>query len=116
LRSFVTVQGYLKVFRQCFGGLKLKSLSYDDIYKYRLERLSTPTQQSSQRSIATVNRELSYLRRLLNIAERKNWIQKNPFKCGDSLIHQADEVKRDRVLTVENARDLLMPVMKDDFI
>ena len=107
LRSFITVKGYLKVFRECFGGLKLKSLSYDDIYKYRLERLSIPTQQSSQRSIATVNRELSYLRRLLNIAERKGWTQKNPFKCGDTLIHQADGVKRDRILTVEECQRLI---------
>lgn len=107
LRSFITVKGYLKVFRECFGDLKLKFLTYVEIYKYRLERLSTLTQQSSQRSIATVNCELSYLRRLLNIAERKSWIQKNPFKCGDSLIHQADELKRDRILTVEECQKLI---------
>lgn len=107
LRSFVAVRGYLKVFRQYFGALKIKSLSYDDIYKYRLQRLSTPTHQSSQRSIATVNRELSYLRRLLNIAERNNWIQKNPFKCGDSLIQQGDETRRDRILTLEECQRLI---------
>ena len=78
-----------------------------DIYKYRLERLTTPTHQSSQRAIATVNRELAYLRRLLNIAERNDWINKNPFKRGDSLIHLADEVKRDTVLSPSECQRLL---------
>ncbi len=107
LRSFVSVRGYLKIFRECFGGLKLNSITYDDIYKYRLERLTTPTHQSSQRAIATVNRELAYLRRLLNIAERNDWIDKNPFKRGDSLIHLADEVKRDTVLSPAECQRLL---------
>ena len=107
LRSFVGVKGYLKVFRECFGTLKLHALTYDDIYSYRLERLTTPTHQSSQRAIATVNRELAYLRRLLNIAERNDWIDKNPFKRGDSLIHLADEVKRDTVLSPTECQRLL---------
>jgi integrase len=107
LRSFVGVKGYLKVFRQYFGELKLNSLTYDDIHSFRLERLTTPTHQSSQRAIATVNRELAYLRRLLNIAERNDWIIKNPFKRGDSLIHLADEVKRERVLTPEECQRLI---------
>ncbi len=107
LRSFIEVKGYLKVFRGYFGKLKLKSLSYESLYKFRLHRLSTPTHQSSQRSIATVNRELAYLRRLLNIAERNNWISKSPFRCGDSLIHQADEVKRDRILTAQECQRLI---------
>lgn len=107
LRSVVGVKGYLKVFRQYFGTMKLKSLRYDHLYKFKLDRLSTSTHQSSQRSIASVNRELAYLRRLLNIAERNNWIVKNPFKSGDSLIHQADEVRRDKILTSEECCRLL---------
>lgn len=107
LRSFIEVKGYLKVFREYFGKLKLKLLTYENLYKFRLHRLSTPTHQSSQRSIATVNRELAYLRRLLNIAERNDWIGKSPFRCGDTLIHQADEVKRDRVLTVQECQRLI---------
>lgn len=107
LRSFVAVKGYLKVFREVFGGIKLKSLNYDSLYRFRLQRLSTPTHQSEQRSIATVNRELAYLRRLLNIAERNSWILKNPFKLGDPLIHAADEVKRERILTIEECQRLI---------
>jgi integrase len=107
LRSFVSVKVYLKIFREYFGRTRLKVLTYDDIYKYRLNRLSTSTHQSNQRSIATVNRELAYLRRLLNIAERNSWIQRNPFKLGDSLISLSDEVKRERILTDAECQRLI---------
>jgi integrase len=50
---------------------------------------------------------LAYLRRLLNIAERNSWIPKNPFKLGDSLIHSVDEVKRERILNVEECQRLI---------
>jgi integrase len=107
LRSFVGVKGYIKIFRESFGGLKLQSLTYDDLRTFRAERLFTPTHQSTQRSIATVNRELAYFRRILNIAERNSWISKNPFSCGDTLIHCADEVKRERILTLEETQSLI---------
>jgi integrase len=69
--------------------------------------LCSSTHQSKQRSLATVNRELAYLRRLLNIAERNGWVSKNPFKKGNSLIHTSDEVKRERIVTPEEERNLL---------
>ncbi|HEY0428907.1 MAG TPA: tyrosine-type recombinase/integrase [Pyrinomonadaceae bacterium] len=107
LRSFVSIKGYIKVFRESFGGVKLQSLTYDDLRTFRAERFLTPTHQSEQRSIATVNRELAYFRRILNIAERNSWISKNPFSCGDALIHCADEVKRERILTPEETQMLI---------
>lgn len=107
LRSYVGVKGYLKVFRTFFGMRKLKSIIYEDLHRYRLSRLSTATHQSKQRSIASVNREMAYLRRLLNVAERNSWISKNPFRSGDCLIHQCDEVRRDRVLTPHECQRLI---------
>lgn len=107
LRSVAAVKGYLKVFRECFGKRKLKSITYDDLRSFRLKRLNTSTHQSGQRSITTVNRELAYLRRVLNIAERNGWIKKNPFKLGDALIHASDEKKRERILTREEEKKLL---------
>ena len=107
LRSVVTVRGYVNVFREYFGRQRLKTITYDDLRTFRLRRLKTATQQSDQRSITTVNRELAYLRRLLNIGERNGWIKKNPFKLGDALIHVADEVKREKVITREEETRLL---------
>lgn len=107
LRSVVSVRGYVNVLLEYFGKQKLRSITYEDLLTFRNTRLKTPTHQSEQRSIATVNREMAYLRRLLNIAERNGWISKNPFKCGDSLIHIADEKKRERILTREEEAKLL---------
>jgi hypothetical protein len=92
LRSVSTVKGYVKVLRQHFGSQVLKSITYDDIRSFRSLRLKTETHQSKQRSLTTVNREMAYLRRMLNIAERNGWISRNPFKLGDALIHAANEL------------------------
>lgn len=107
LRSSVTVQGYVKVLQRHFGGQRLSTITYDDLRALRAQRLKTSTQQSAHRSLTTVNREMAYLRRMLNIAERNGWIQRNPFQMGDALIHTADEVKRERLITTEEEERLL---------
>lgn len=107
LRSIVQVRGYVNVLCDYFGKQKLRTVMYEDLLTFRNIRLKTSTHQSEQRSIATVNREMAYLRRLLNIAERNGWISRNPFKCGDSLIHVADEKKRERILTRDEESKLL---------
>jgi integrase len=107
LRSHIQVGGYVKVFREYFGKQRLKTVTYEDIRTFRNKRLKTSTHQSGLRSLATVNREMAYLRRLLNIAERNGWIPKNPFKTGDSLIHVSDELKRERILTRDEETLLL---------
>ena len=107
LRSVVTVRGYVNVLRDYFGKQKLRTITYEDLLEFRNKRLNTSTHQSEQRSITTVNREMAYLRRLLNIAERNGWINKNPFKCGDTLIHVADERKRERILSKDEEIRLL---------
>jgi integrase len=107
LRSVVQVKGYLKVYREHFGRCLLKSITYDDLRTFRTKRLNTKTHQSEQRSLTTVNREMAYLRRLLNIAERNSWIARNPFKLGDALIHASDERRRERILTLKESQDLI---------
>lgn len=107
LRSVAAIRGYLKVFREHFGRQKLRTIAYEDLLSFRNRRLTTPTHQSEQRSITTVNREMAYLRRILNVAERAGMIAKSPFKTGDPLIHVADEMKRERILTREEEASLL---------
>jgi integrase len=108
LRSVRNVRGNVNVLLEYFGKQKLRSITYEDLLTFRNARLKTSTHQSEQRSIATVNREMAYLRRLLNIAERNEWINVNPFKRGDSLIHVVDERKRERILTREEEARLLI--------
>jgi integrase len=59
------------------------------------------------RKIASVNREMAYLRRMFFIAQREGWILRNPFVTGDSLISIADEQKRERIISREEELLLL---------
>lgn len=105
-----------------FGHRKLRSLTYGDIRSYKQQRLQTPTHNdrarhrreqqtnkraelSSTRSIAAVNKELGRLRRMLNIAVREQWLTRNPFNNGESLI--SVEASRTRLLSREEEARLL---------
>ncbi|MDQ1592883.1 MAG: hypothetical protein QOG71_3510 [Pyrinomonadaceae bacterium] len=101
LRSLDRAQHAVVIFRQYFGGRKLRSITYGDLYAFKQRRLATPTQYTHPRTIASVNRELVVLRRILNIAVREGYLIKSPFNSGDSLISAADENKRERILSRE---------------
>jgi integrase len=107
LRDVGNVLRYIKVLRECFGKKKLKNISYDDIRAFRQARLATKTYRKTPRTIAYVNRELAYLRRILNIAVRKDWIVKNPINAGEPLILLSAEKRRERILTYEEEGKLL---------
>ena len=115
LRSLQCLKSQLDVLRAFFGQRQLRSITYNDIRAFRSERLKAPTRRAldengnaiGQRSIASVNRELAMLRKMLNIAEREGWIVINSFKKGESLISNADETKRERVLKREEEIRLL---------
>lgn len=107
LRDLGRVKGFLKQFRNYFGKMKLRQISYGDILSYRNERLKIPTHYKRARTIATMNRELAYLRRVLNIALRQGWISRNPINCGESLIDVSAERRRERTLTLEEEKRLL---------
>ena len=108
LRSWKTPLGQLNRFRGYFNDIKLKSITYSRILAYRNMRLQAVSEVTGKPlSIATVNRELTLLRRMLNIALRENWITRNPFNAGESLVSIAGEIKRDRILTVTEEKRLL---------
>ncbi len=99
VRSLATAKGQLSVLRDHFGGRQLRSITHGDVREFRATRLAQKTRTDGQRSIASVNRELSMLRRMFTVAQREGWILRNPFASGDSLISVADEQKRERILT-----------------
>lgn len=96
-----------------FGDRPLRSITHDDLRRFKKLRLDTPTRPTKkephghQRSLSPVNRELALMRRMLNVARHKRWLASNPFGEGDSLINVEDEVKRMRILTHDEERRLL---------
>lgn len=107
LRSWKTQLGYLKILRAYFGKQRIQTITYADLEKYRKTRLETPKQRGGERTVTGVNRELALLRSMLNFARREGWLIHNPFERGESLISQADENRRDRILTDEEEGRLL---------
>jgi integrase len=112
----------LKILKSHFRNQRIKEISHDDLRKFKSVRLKTPAvfgkntrgdketgrEVKRQRSIATVHKELSLLRRVLNVAVSNGWILRNPFDMGDSLINPGDEKPRERILTKEEEEKLLI--------
>jgi integrase len=94
-------------FNTYFGTRRLRDITYSDIRAYYDLRLKEPTHYHRSPTIATMNRELGILRRMLNIAVRENWLARNPFSAGEPLISPASERRRERVLTLDEERQLL---------
>lgn len=107
VRSLSPALVALKVLVEHFGERRVKSITHSDIEAFKLARLKVPTVRGGERSITSVNRELELLRAILNFAQRQDWITKNPFNSGSSLISQADETHRERVMTFEEEERLL---------
>lgn len=121
LRSSYDLEKRLKVLRDYFGARKLRSITHGDLQHYKAHRLKTPVvvgrntrgtekegrPRERERSIATVNRELSFMRRILNVACSHGWIPRNPFEQGEPLIRPGDEKPRERILTREEEERLL---------
>jgi integrase len=107
LRGHYNQKLFLRTLREHFCNRKLRAITHGDLERFKVTRLATPTKQNKQRAIASVNRELALLRRMLNVAQREGWILRNPFNLGDSLISLADEKQRERIITREEEQRLL---------
>src|SRR5215216_374281 len=107
LRSCYDAKYRLDILRVYFGIRRLREITHSDLEKFRIARLGVETKHGKQRSIATVNRELGVLRRVLNVAVANGWIHRSPFTMGKSLISVGDEKPRERILTLEEEARLL---------
>ncbi len=107
MRNVSRVKGFVKLFRDYFGKMKIKQIGYEEIVAFRSYRLSIKTHYKKTRNIATMNRELSNLRRIFNIAIRQGWLTRNPVNMGEPLIDRSAERRRTRVLSLEEEKRLL---------
>lgn len=109
VRGLATAKGQIKVLREYFGKKRVRRITYADIRDFRAARLQTKSERTDRTlSIATVNRELSTLRRMLNVAQTEGWIMRNPFNAGPPLISTADERRRERILSADEEKKLLL--------
>ncbi len=111
LRSHMEVKRIVEILSRHFASKRLRSITHGDILQFRAKRLDTIVKFKKapprQRSIATVNRELTVLRRMLSIALREGWILRHPFSGSDTIISTSDETKRTRILSRDEETLLL---------
>jgi integrase len=94
--------------KEHFKEQRITTITHSDIEDYKQKRLTTKKSNDKQRTIAGVNRELELLRAMMRFAKQQKWIHSSPFEEGAPLISKADETRRERVLTYEEERSLLV--------
>jgi integrase len=92
-----------------FGQMRIRSITYGDIEQFKEARAKVPNRATGeQRSSATINRELEWLRTILLYAVRHEWLIKNPFNKGPApLIRKSEEEARERIPTPEEEARIL---------
>jgi integrase len=108
-RDLATPKGWLKRLKVHFGDWKLSAIRRADIEDYKLKLLRLPTQAGGARSITAVNREMEFLRAVLNYAVENGRLARSPFTVvrGRPLIEKALETKRERFPTFGEEMALL---------
>lgn len=115
VRSLGGARSAIKALRDYFSDRPIRSIYRASLRDYKARRLATPVKVAEHpengavyrpRKIATVNRELTILRRMLKVALSEGWILRDPF-FGSHLISPADEAQRERVLTPEEESRLI---------
>lgn len=101
---------FLKILVEFFGKKNLNGILPRDVAEFKLTRLQTPTMYDrhrndgqSSRAISSVNREMEYLRSVLNYGQDNGHLTKeqNPFSKAATrrLIERSQETRRDRFPT-----------------
>jgi site-specific recombinase XerD len=102
------VLDFLGNMRNFFGDRSLSDIDAGLVADYRNHRKAQPSKMNPARKIkgATVNRELTYLRCILNFAVERKYISENPAH-GVKLFDERRERPVKRMLTLEEEQRIL---------
>jgi integrase len=108
-RGLSAPKAWLASLREYFGKKKLVGLKHSDLEDFKSHLADKPVRGDRQRSMAAINRELEFLRTMLNFAVTNGYLERNPFNAGKgkSIIDQSAENKRERFPTFGEEMALL---------
>ena len=109
-RSLGTTKAQLQALKNYFGKRRLESITHDSLQQFAKARRNEKIQfkvKQRERSVASVNRELSLLRRMLKAAVDQRWLEESPFGRKDPVILISHEHQRQRILTQTEELKLL---------
>lgn len=114
VRSHGTAQWHLTILKKFFGNRLIRQITTESLTDYKLWRLEQGSmqpavlKQDEKRPVklATINRELSTMRRLMRFAYGKGWILKDIF-FNAKVIEMSAEIERTRLLSADEESRLL---------
>lgn len=99
IRSIRSVKPQIDNLRLFFGSRLIKDITTESLNEYKLWRLKTETEHLGRPvKIATVNRALSAMRKMMRFAFSKGWVLKDIF-LNAKVIDMSSEIERHRLLT-----------------
>ncbi len=113
VRSHKTAEGQIKTLKKFFGKRMLRQITTESLTDYKLWRIENGSENKTYKNtekrpikLATVNRELSTMRRMMRFAYGKGWILKDIF-FNAKVIEMSAEIERTRLLTSDEEMRLL---------
>jgi hypothetical protein len=81
-RDLSAPKALLASLREYFRKRKLADLKHSDLEDFKSHLPDKPVRGDGQRSMAAINRELEFLRTILNFAVTNGYLEQNPFHAG----------------------------------
>lgn len=107
VRSIGSARSQIKNLRAFFKRKAISKITIDDLQAYKVSRMAPANEEQIPVKIATVNRELQTLRRMLRYAVARDWLAKSVFEHHSGLIESANEDARTRILSRDEEARLL---------
>lgn len=101
VRSFASIKSALKNLNVYFGKRRIGEITTESLFDYRQRR------QKQGVKIATVNRELEAMRRMMRFAYSKGWTVRDIFFGARAIVTSAESV-RTRILTESEQERLIL--------
>jgi integrase len=107
VRSYRSIKLFIQNLNKFFGNRLIREITTESLFDYRKWRMSKKSERTKDNvKIATVNRELAAMRKMMRYAFGKGWILKDIFFNAKVIVASA-EVERSRILTPSEEKRLL---------
>lgn len=113
VRSDAAAKGQIKNLREYFGKRLIKNITSTSLTEYKVWRLTTKVEKLDRTvKLATVNRALAIMRRMMKHAFRRRWVMDDIF-LDSNAIDMTGEAARTRLLTLDEEKRLLATCIED---
>ncbi len=99
--------------KKFFGNRKITTITPQDCRDYQHQRLNTPTKYKKPRSPSSVNKEMTTLTRIFNLAIEEKKLSESPMRFVQKL---KEPKPRRRLLTDDQKKALWAELEKDDYL